>query len=323
MELTAQFTPGSSSPAAPSVSRMPDLSGGSPAHRHTIHSALASLAALAVASERISIRCSGREALPSGTVVAQQPAAGQPLHPDTQIHLHVAGLGFSHALPTGMWDSGGESAGGTREIFEAFDDPLQKLRHWFHEGAPLFRIAPEDSAACARWLALFGVDAEEWPRPLWYRLASLIASIPTLACSHAGCAFALDVLFGLSVAAFSWHRTMTVLPSSSLSGLGRQSSRLGVDLLLGDAVEDLALLEIELGPVRLATYSYFVEEREGATLLDRVLHMLIPVCTSFALRWMVLDKTKTPQLGMPEENARLGINTHMGSALGERAWSEK
>ena len=314
MELTSRLPSALGAPAQrPSALPMPDFSGGSFAHHHTIHSALASLAALGLGSERILLRRSGREGRPSGAIVRQSPAAGQPILPNAIIQIYIAGLGFSHALPAGMWDSGGETHAGTREILEALDDPLEKLRHWFHEGAPLFRISPEDMTACAHWLSLFGVHAEEWPRPLWYRLASLIASIPALSCSQAGTAFVLEVLLGLPVASWSWQPTLAMLPPSALSGLGSRASRLGVDLLVGDAVEDLATLNIELGPVALETYEHFTAEREGAAMLERALQMTMPLSTRFELRWQVLDKSKSPRLGMPAENARLGINTHMGS----------
>jgi hypothetical protein len=318
MELTSDYTaqPHSAYPL------MPNFSGGSFAHHHTVHSALASLAVLGIGSERILLTRSGREARPSGTIVGQYPRAGRPIPPGAIIRLHVAGLGVSHSLPAGMWDSGGESAAGTREILEPFDDTLEKLRHWFHEGAPLFRIAPEDPAACARWLALFGVNAQEWPQSLWYPLASLIAGIPTLSCSQSGCAFVLDVLLGLPVQSFSWRRTLVALPDSALSALGARSSLLGIDTIVGDAMEDLASLEIEIGPVTLAIYEQFTADPEGADLLQRTLHMLIPVGTGFDLRWSVLDQSKSPRLGIPEQNARLGINTHMGSAQPQSAWSE-
>ena len=317
MELTPQYSAPQDKPK-----QMPDFSGGSFAHHHTIHSALASLAAMGIASERILLKRSGRESRPSGTIVGQHPGAGAPIRANAIVQLDIAGLGFSHALPAGMWDSGGEAAAGTREILEAFDDPLEKLRHWFHEGAPLFRIAPEDSTACANWLALFGIRAEAWPRPLWYRLASMIASMPTLSCSQAGCAFVLDVLLGLPVTSFSWRPSVASLPTASLSSLGGWSSRLGVDLLVGDAMEDLALLIVEIGPVSLTTYERFTEDAEGASLLRSVLQMLMPVSTSYELRWSVLDRSRAPRLGIAGENARLGINTHMGSALQPSARSD-
>ena len=294
--------------------RMPDFATGTFAHRHTVHSALTSLAAMGLAAHRIQLRRSGREALPAGTVVRQRPAPGTLIDAATVIELHVAGLGFMHSLPVGMWDSGGESAMGTRELLELFDDPMEKLRHWFHEGAPLFRIAPGDPAACARWLALFGVRAEDWPRPLWYRLASLIASMPQLSCSEAGCAFVLDVLLGLPVLSFTRHRSFTVVGRPLTSTLAGRSSRLGVDLVMGDQVEDLAVLSIEIGPVPLSTYEQYTAKEEGVALLAQTLAMVMPASTSFDLKWSVLDQSRSPRLGLADHNARLGINTHMGSA---------
>lgn len=297
------------------IPRMPMLAEGTHAHTHSIHSALASLTALGISAHRIVIRRTGRESVMPGTVVRQRPIAGAPILPDTFIYLDIAGLGFTHALPVGMWDSGGETHAGTHEILDPFDDPLEKLKHWFHEGAPLFRIAPDDSAACIRWLRLFGVDAQEWPRKLWYRLASLIASVPQLSCSQDGCAFVLNTLLDLPVQSFSYHPSLSVLPSNMLSSLSTHASRLGVDLVMGDTVEDFATLQVELGPVTLEMYEHYTETEEGSSLLHRTLEMIMPASTHYDVRWCVLDRNHAPQLGMKKHNARLGINTHMGSTL--------
>lgn len=312
MELKPHIPPAMDSPHTP---RMPMFAEGTHAHTHSIHSALTSLAALGIASPRIIIRRTGRELVTPGTVIRQHPSAGMPIFPDTFIQLDVAGLGFTHALPVGMWDSGGEAHAGTREILEHFDDPLEKLRHWFHEGAPLFRIAPDDLAACLRWLRLFGVDASEWPRRLWYRLAALIASVPQLSCSQDGCAFVLDALLELPTQSFSYHPSLSVLPQSALSSLGVRASRLGVDLVMGDTIEDFATLQIEFGPVTLEVYEYYAETDEGSFLLHKTLEMIVPASTSYDVQWCVLDRNRAPRLGLREHNARLGINTHMGGML--------
>jgi hypothetical protein len=312
MELISAATCPANSVRTP---RMPMFAEGTHAHAHSIHSALASLMALGVAVHRIIIRRTGRESVMPGTVVRQWPAAGIAILPDTLVYLDIAGLGFTHALPVGMWDSGGETHVGTREILEPFDDPLEKLKHWFHEGAPLFRIAPDDLAACMRWMQLFGLDAGEWPRELWYRLASLIASVPELSCSQDGCRFILSTLLDLPVQSFSYHPSVRALPLASLSYLGTQASRLGIDLLIGDSVEDFAMLQVEVGPVTLETYEYYSENEKGIWLLRRTLEMIMPASTNYDVRWSVLDRNRAPQLGMREHNARLGINTYMGGAL--------
>jgi hypothetical protein len=295
--------------------RMPDFAGGTHAHLHTLHSALDSLAALGVSPSRIMLRRRGRSADAPGTILGQHPAPGEPLTPATMVELSIAGLGFTHALPVGMWDSGGEAAAGTREILEPFDDPLEKLKHWFHEGAPLFRISAEDPAACARWLTLFGVEAGDWPRSLWFRLASLISRMAQLSCSESGWAFVLEALLGLPVQSFTREPNEATLAAEALSGLGSRSSRLGVDLLMGDRADDIARLRIELGPVPLPTYEHFVESREGQRLLAQTMTLLMPCSQPYEIAWAVHDKTRPPQLGVAAGNSRLGINTHMGKAL--------
>ena len=300
---------------APNWPAMPALALGKHSHHHTMHSALATLGALGIGAQRISIERTGREAVQPGTVVGQDPEPGSRLLPDTRVRIKVAGLGFSHALPVGMWDSGGERELGTRELLESVDDPLEKLRHWFHEGAPLFRVAPDDPDACARWLKLFGMDPEVWPRHLWYTLATLLANLPQYSCSEEGCAFVLQAVLGLPVETFRRRENWTALPGAMCSGLGRHSSRLGVDLLLGDTVEESASLEIQLGPVSLERYEHFQENADGHRLLRRLLEWIVPVNTKTEIRWSVLDKTRSPQLGVRDGNSRLGINTHMGGIL--------
>jgi hypothetical protein len=294
---------------------MPDFAGGAHAHHHTVHSALMSLQAMGVGAHRISLRQGGRNALAAGLVLRQTPSAGEPVTEATEITLDIAGLGFTHALPVGMWDSGGEAAAGTREILEAVDDPLVKLKHWFHDGAPLFRIASGDPQACARWLALFGIDAQQWPMTLWYPLASAMAQVPQIACSEDGCGVLLQTLLGLQVRSTRYRPCQVSLPDTALSRLGSKASRLGVDMLLGDAAEDLATLEIEIGPVPLSTFTKYAETREGEVLLRRVLELALPMSTNYEVRWTVEDLRQAPQLGFAEKNARLGINTHLGGSL--------
>jgi hypothetical protein len=291
---------------------MPDFAGGAHAHHHSVHSALVSLEAMGISPHRITLRRAGRHALAAGLVIHQAPAAGEELTDETMITLHVAGLGFTHSLPAGLWDSGGEAAAGTREILEHLDDPLEKLRHWFHEGAPLFRIAPGDLPACARWLALFGVDAHQWPASLWYPLASAVAQLPQMACTEEGCRLLLQTLLDLPLCGTRYRACQETLPEAARSRLGQRASRLGVDLLLGDAVEDLAMLELEIGPVPLAVYERFAEQRDGRLLLGRVLELALPLSVTYEVRWTVDDLRGAPVLGEARRNARLGINTHMG-----------
>ena len=290
---------------------MPELTSGTHAFRHTVDSALACLAAMRISSGRIHLRRTGREAVPEGTIVAQFPVAGEALEPDAQIRLDVAGLGFTHALPVGMWDSGGEAEPGTKEMLEGIDDPLEKLAHWAHEGAALFRISDTDKLACERWMALFGVRSEDWPHELWFRLASLLAQLPALACSEEGMRLVLGVLFQIPIESLRYERSVALIHREKTTLLGNRASRLGIDTVVGDAVEDLAHLRVTLGPVSLKTYEAFAEGVQGK-LLRRAFDYLMPAFLDYEIGWTVEDARRCPQLGIAERNSRLGVNTHLG-----------
>jgi hypothetical protein len=308
-----RLEPVTSATTAAELPVMPELTWGTHAFRHTVDSALASLAAMRISAARIHLRRTGREAVPEGTIVAQFPPAGQALEPDAQIRLDVAGLGFTQTLPAGMWDSGGEAEPGTREMLEGIDDPLDKLAHWAHEGAVLFRISDSDQLACERWMALFGVHSADWPRELWFRLASLLAQLPALACSEEGTRLVLGVLFQISIARLRYQRSVALIHRDKTTLLADRASRLGIDAILGDAIEDLVHLRIALGPVSLQTYEAFAKGEQGK-LLSRTFDYLIPAFQDYEIEWMVEDQGRCPQLGIAERNSRLGINTHLGTA---------
>ena len=292
---------------------MPELAAGTHSFRHTVDSALACLTAMRISPARIHVRRTGREASPEGTIIAQSPSAGERIEIDTQIHLEIAGLGFTHALPAGMWDSGGEVEPGTREMLAGVDDPIEKLAHWAHEGAALFRLSEADHLACERWMALFGVASADWPREVWFPLASLLAQLPWLAGSEEGIGLVLGVLFQVPISSLRYMHSLAAISGDKTSMLGRRASRLGVDAVVGDAVEDIARLRIVLGPVPLDIYQAFAEGEQGKLLL-RAFDYLLPAFQDFEVEWAVEDAGRCPQLGIAERNCRLGINTHMGSA---------
>src|SRR6516225_5467678 len=95
--------------------KMPCFESGFFGFHHTIDSALEVLGYLGVSSSRITVEMAGR-GYPARWVLAQTPPPGAPLDPGVMITLKVAGLGYFHALPAGMWDRGGESEIGTQEI---------------------------------------------------------------------------------------------------------------------------------------------------------------------------------------------------------------
>ena len=294
------------------IRRMPDFSNPSHGFHHTVDSALEILSDLGVSPSRIGVHMAG-PGWPAGWVVEQSPPAGTPIGPDVAISLSVAGLGFFHSLPVGFWDKGGEAEPGTREILEPLDDPLQKANHWVREGARLFDVQRDNPSACSRWISLFGLNPEDWPMESWYKLALLLPNLHRLAGTERGIQFALQLLLDLPLWEIRKRRAYDYLEDEELTLLGRKASRLGVDCIVGDVLEDLPRLVLVIGPVLLDTYYEFQKE-EGRCRLDAVLELCLPCYQKSRISWFVLDPARPPRLGLEKENSRLGINSHLGGA---------
>ena len=289
---------------------MPCFESGFFGFHHTVASALEVLARIGVSPSRISLRMAGR-GYPSRWVVAQEPAPGAELGPGVMVKLSIAGLGYFHALPVGLWDKGGESNAGTQEILEALDDPLQKAGHWVREGARLFDLQPENIEACSRWVALFGLNPNDWPPETLYNLALLLPSMQQIAATERGIGAAFQLLLHLPVKEIRYFPAFRFLSEEEYSLLGDRFGRLGVDFVLGDEVEDLAGAWVVLGPVSLGDY-YKYQQAENKRLVTSVLDLCMSCQRKAWVSWLVEDQARAPRLGFEVENARLGINSHLG-----------
>lgn len=294
---------------------MPDVAHGFRGFHHTLDSALAILCDLGVPAARVTLRMAGR-GYPTRWVVEQDPAPGTELHPGVSIALSIAGTGVFQALPVGMWEQGGEAEPGTREIVELLDDPMQKAGLWLREGARLFDIQPGNPAACSRWIGLFGLNAEDWPEPMWYKLALIMPSLHGMAGKEQGLRFALNFLLDLPLKEIRRSQAFQYFEADAFSRAGVSYSRLGVDAILGARVEDLARLTLLVGPVELRTY-YDFEKPEKRKLIEAVLDLVSPCYQRRTLQWVVLDPSKPPRLGDEVQNGRLGINSYLGQAAAQ------
>ena len=297
--------------------RMPDFCDSSHSFHHTVDSALDVLEELGISPARITIRMVGRGWQPYW-VVEQSPSTGELLGPDASIVLQVAGLGLFHSLPVGMWDRGGDGELGTKEIVELFDDPLQKTRRWIRAGERLFDLRPDLIDACSRWITLFGVNPEEWPTQTRYRLAALLPNLHRFAGKEEGIRLTLHLLLGLPLKEICRRHSYSCLGNDELTLLGNNASRLGVDAVAGSRVEDLECLDVVIGPVQLETYYKFQEE-DATRLLATALELCMPCYQKHRVSWSVLDPNRAPRLGFESENARLGINSHLGRGSGAMA----
>ena len=292
---------------------MPDFASPTNAFHHTLDSALSTLSKLNLSPARVTVSMDGR-GYPTRWIVAQSPEPGASLEGGVLVSLRVAGTGICHALPVGMWDRGGEAEPGTFELLAPLDDPYQKAAHWMREGARLFDVQPDNSAACARWIALFGLNPEDWPQQFWYPLAVLLPNVHSLAGREHGIRFILWLLLALPVEQIRRSSAYSYLGEESLTKLGGAYSRLGIDAAVGNRAEDLAMLTLVLGPVTLPVY-YSFQSGANLALLRKVLDLATSLYQPYAIDWLVLDRSRPPKLGIETENSRLGINSHLGSPL--------
>lgn len=289
---------------------MPDFVHGTASFAHTVDSAMQVLDALGIAESRLTLHMAGpgRRGL---EVVRQSPTPGTPLTPSTIITLWISGFGFFDSFPMPMRESGGEAEFGTRELCRLFDDPLQKAGQWTRAGAPLFHIGPDKLAACRRWLSLFGIESSAWPEELLYPLSLLAPTLASNAGRKVGIRLAFLVLLGLPVRSFESQTEFRTLPSSQLSCLGTQASRVGRDLIAGDRQLDIDSLIIQLGPVPLDIYTRFQSD-SGRRLLALAASVSVSAWQNHRITWLVQDANAAPRLGIAARNSRIGLNFYLG-----------
>jgi len=296
---------------------MPDFCQPRCHFRHTTDSALETLSRMGVSQRQITVRILGT-GWRKHTVVEQVPVPGTPLHESTEITLSISGLPLFHTLPFGMRNSSGQDGPSTEEVVSLFDDPIQKLRHAVDNPLTLFDLREDRPEILERFIRLFMIDPDNWPRQLWFKLATFLPSLPSIGGTELGLRQALRIFLDLEVYRII-RRTRTVaLAHKDYSRLGNAFCRLGIDFVCGQHLADFQGIVLVLGPVSLDQYYEFTERRP--LLLRRVLDLVLPFHLSYEeeslwIRWQVGDSRLRPRLGVAEKNCKLGINSHLGALV--------
>jgi len=297
---------------AEKVDLMPDLIRARHGFHHTIDSALLTLLRMGVGTDRITIRNAGRGWRRS-RVIEQQPAAGMPLTQEMMVELTVEGDGMFHHLPVGMREASREGEVGTQEFVSIFDDSVEKAAVYMRLGGPFFNVRPENPGGCARWIKLFGVEPEDWPKERWYKLAILLPCLRYLTGRESGLRLAMRILLDLEISSIAWRPRRTLMDESDRSMLGSAMSRLGVDLIVGDGIDDEALMEITLRAETLEKFRRHQTD-EGQKRINQVMRLVAPYHWVYRFKWLIGDPGRAPRLGTEIENAVLGVNSHLGSS---------
>ncbi len=290
---------------------MPDLIRPRHGFHHTVDSALLALLRVGIGTDRITIRKAGRGWAQS-RVIDQQPVPGTPLTQEMVVELTVEGDSMFYHLPVGMQESSNDGEIGTREMVSIFDDAVEKAAVYMRLGGLFFDVRPSNPVGCARWIKLFGIEPEDWPKERWYKLAILLPCLRYLTGRESGLRLSMRMLLELEIASITWRARRTLMDPSDRSSLGARASRLGVDMIVGDGIDDEALMEITL---RAETLEKFRRHQtgEGQRRIDQVMRLVAPYHWVYRFKWLTGDVDRGPRLGIEIENAVLGINSHLGS----------
>jgi predicted component of type VI protein secretion system len=137
----------------------------------------------------------------------------------------------------------------------------------------------------------------------------LLPNLHEVAGKKHGIQLAFQLLLDLPVREIRFFPLQQHLPKAEWTLLAERFSRLGVDCVLGNRMEDVALSVLVVGPVTLATYNSFREESK-----QELIASVLRLCTldPHRISWLVHDAAREPRLGCETENSRLGVNSYLG-----------
>ena len=85
-----------------------------------------------------------------------------------------------------------------------------------------------------------------------------------------------------------------------------------MDLIVGDGIDDEALMEITLRAETLEKFRRH-QTNEGQKRINQVMRLVAPYHWIYRFKWLIGDINRAPRLGTEIENAVLGVNSHLGS----------
>jgi hypothetical protein len=247
-------------------------------------------------------------------VVGQRPGSGEALTTESRVTLVVAGVGALESVPFPLRDSAdGEFR--IDRLFSLFDNHFLRLSHHLRAAGGMLDLHPDDPDGAYRWIReIFQMDPTPWPRERWYDLARLLPSLHRIAGRPDGPALALLAVYRLPASPVRLVSGIAPVAPGRRTRLGSLNGRLGVDALIGDGITAHTAVEIDIGPVDLATYRRMF--RPDLTRERRALYRLVlPAHLRSEVRehWIVGDRETPGVLGDPRRETALGINSYLGS----------
>lgn len=285
---------------------MPDFCRPRRGTRASVDTAVASLLHLGVGADRIVAESAG-PGWPAGVIARQEPAPGTALTGKTRVVLAVGGAGALDTLAFPLRDKHDDELR-VAALLALADNPILKLRIFLRQAGGFLAPRAEDPVSALRWMELFYLSSDPWPRDLWPAVARVLPSLHRVAGRADAVPLALAVVFGLP--ATGVRAVESLLESAGSTRLGGEQARLGVDAVLGGGAMLGMSAEVLIGPVTLETY---LEHEPRRAQRDALYRLVLPAhLARVAERWAVGDTHAPSRLGEGDEPAVLGINSRLG-----------
>ena len=142
-------------------------------------------------------------------------------------------------------------------------------------------------------------------------MSLILPSLQELAATEQGIGLIFQLLLQLPVNEFRYFPAFRKLPENDLSLLAEPLLPLGRGFIVGDRVRRPGGSWLEVGPFALETYYEYQKGRE-----EKVVHPGFGFVHELAAQVPRVvgsaGSERVPRLGYEAQNARLGINSHLG-----------
>ena len=241
-----------------------------------------------------------------GTIVAQEPAAGEEVRHSTQVTLWIATPGCELSLPYPMRDRSSDSEFRVDRLLDLFDDPLLQLGQHIRRAGGFLDLQSQLSLVVERWIErVYGLTAADWPADLRYALVCLMPSLHAQAGMPVGIRSFLHTLLGLHVHSIHVRCREVPVPEQEAGRLGVFGSQLGVTFTLGAGLRSAVELEIVFAEPTSAA----IRLKRGATddarqklhrIRETAYRLVLPLHFSHVTeRWVVEPKMAGIRVGEP------------------------
>lgn len=315
------------------MATMPDFIDHRPTS--TASAAVASLAQLGVASERVQFVPVGTLESFRGEIVGQVPAPGAPLDDQGEITLYISRGGIAerlpgdlleplptaqdeakHALEPGQsedyWPRQVQAYGSGRQLVTVLDRALGRLHRDIGRLSWSLSSLSRDTAFARRALELVHLAELPLTEAEQVLLATILQRLPEWLGPTGGLVTLLEQFLGVPVSVHEHPGPLLELPADERRPLGTAECRLGGSLALGPHFRDSRpTVHVAIGPLPVAEFVALDRDPRWRAKVAALLAIAGPAACDTDFELVLQESDRGARLGDPFRGL-LGRTTHLG-----------